>query len=224
MSEHDPNEGFASRWARRKRAAQGEEAERSVEAVEPANALDDPETLARRESNLAEAEAVDLEAIDARTDMSIFGRDGVPDWLRRKAYRALWRSNPVFANLDGLNDYDEDYTRPDRIMTTFKSAYEAGRGYLAHHEAVARRERAKEENAQEQEPTPLASVSTEPTPTVEPEVETSDPAKTVAPSAVVAHDTFVGSDEDRSYADTDEADAEAPQPHVSLRSRLMLDG
>ena len=43
---------------------------------------------------------------------------------------ALWRTNPVLANVDGLVDYGEDYASPDLIMKTFKSAYQIGKGYF----------------------------------------------------------------------------------------------
>jgi hypothetical protein len=36
-------------------------------------------------------------------------REGVPEALRNRALRKLWLSDPVLANLDGLNDYDEDF-------------------------------------------------------------------------------------------------------------------
>ena len=34
----------------------------------------------------------------------------VPDFLKRQAYRVLWRSNPIFNFRDGLDDYDEDFS------------------------------------------------------------------------------------------------------------------
>jgi hypothetical protein len=38
-------------------------------------------------------------------------KQAVPEELRRLALRKLWRSDPVLANVDGLNDYDLDYTK-----------------------------------------------------------------------------------------------------------------
>jgi hypothetical protein len=34
---------------------------------------------------------------------------GVPDGVRNEALRKLWQSDPVFANLDGLVEYGEDF-------------------------------------------------------------------------------------------------------------------
>ena len=50
--------------------------------------------------------------------------------LRRKALRQLWRFDPVFANVDRLNDYDENFADPSRVMATLQSAWQAGRGYV----------------------------------------------------------------------------------------------
>jgi hypothetical protein len=44
--------------------------------------------------------------------------------------RRLWRLNPIFANLDGLNDYDEDYSALGMIAENIKTIYKVGKGYL----------------------------------------------------------------------------------------------
>ena len=48
----------------------------------------------------------DVETLTYDSDFSVFLREGVPERLKQAALRKLWLSNPVFANLDGLNDYD----------------------------------------------------------------------------------------------------------------------
>jgi hypothetical protein len=42
----------------------------------------------------------------------------------------LWRSDPVLANLDGLNDYDEDFRATGVLAEAVRSAYKVGKGYL----------------------------------------------------------------------------------------------
>ncbi len=95
----------------------------------PAVAAESPERPEAAEADRVEtneeaagAETVDLEALardhdlpspetlDAGSDFSQFMRDDVPEILKRAALRRLWASDPVLANLDGLNDYDEDFT------------------------------------------------------------------------------------------------------------------
>ena len=72
-----------------------------------------------------------VEELNAESDYTVFLTDKVPEAIRRAALRKLWTSDPVLANLDGLNNYDEDYnvidtpisalqtaTRPARAMST----------------------------------------------------------------------------------------------------------
>ncbi len=57
-------------------------------------------------------------------------KKNVPEALRRAALRKLWKSDPILANLDGLNDYDEDYNLVDTAITAAQTAYKVGKGYL----------------------------------------------------------------------------------------------
>src|SRR5690554_5346891 len=70
----------------------------------------------------------DPDAIKLGTDITAFMRKEIPELLRRKALRALWRSNPVLAVLDGLNDYDEDYTNAALATKTVNTLYKVGQG------------------------------------------------------------------------------------------------
>ncbi len=124
--------GFLSRWSKRKRLAQEDDdgaTEASVDSEIPISS-DDPEIdeLPELKANREAAEAVDLESLDYESDFSIFMKAGVPELLKRAAMRKLWTSNPLLANVDGLNDYDEDFADPK--FNVFKSAWQAGRGYL----------------------------------------------------------------------------------------------
>jgi hypothetical protein len=52
--------------------------------------------------------------------------------------RRLWRLNPVLAVLDGLNDYDGDYTNAATDAPGVKTSYQVGKGLLRHVEALAK--------------------------------------------------------------------------------------
>ena len=131
------NDGFLSRWSRRKQSA----------AAEP----DDPDTASEdvaanaEEAALADTPADEelsdaeiLEKYDLRDpdelgpgdDFSGFMRAAIPEHLRRRALRTLWRSNPVLANLDGLNDYDGDWTGGSVPAGQLKTAYRVGMGFV----------------------------------------------------------------------------------------------
>ena len=75
-------------------------------------------------------ELPDIASLDKDSDFSVFLRQGVPEELRRRALRVLWRSDPVLANLDGLNDYDEDFTIVHTVADAVRTAYKVGKGYL----------------------------------------------------------------------------------------------
>ena len=125
-------------WARRKAAVAAEErtvqeAEREALAAEERKALEERPD----EEVLAELDLPDPDSMKQGDDFSAFMSDAVPQRLRRRALRQLWRSNPVLANLDNLVDYGEDYTDAALVMENLQSAYQVGKGMLKHLEAMA---------------------------------------------------------------------------------------
>lgn len=201
-----------SRWSRLKREAVEEAPEQAVpEAPPEAPPQTPPQTPPEvLEANRAAAEAVDPAAIDETTDMGLFEREGVPDWLKKRAFAALWRSNPVFANVDGLNDYDEDFADPSLVMTTFKSAWQAGRGYLE--ELVEGEEVAEREAAPAQEPVSLAGAE---------DASEAEPVAAIAPEEDRPGEGAEG-EEVEGEGDGGVA-AETEAPRVPLRARLAFD-
>lgn len=137
MTAEDDN--FISRWSRRKLEAR----ERSSPADEAAKGeteapVSSGEALTREQGkgepeliDASEFEDIDFDKLDYNADYTRFMRKGVPEVIQRRALRALWNSDPVLANLDGLNDYDEDFTDAALAVDALKSAYQAGRGYLS---------------------------------------------------------------------------------------------
>lgn len=77
------------------------------------------------------------ESLDAGADFARFLREGVPEALRRRALRRLWRVNPVLANVDGLVDYGEDFTDASRVPDALATAYRVGRGFLKKDKIIA---------------------------------------------------------------------------------------
>lgn len=133
-------------WSRRKAAVEAEqraetersEAERAAEAREALEARSDEEIL-------AELGLPDPDALEPGQEISGFMARHVPERLRRRALRQLWRLNPVLANLDGLNDYDGDFTNAATDAPGVATAYRVGKGLLKHVEALeAEAERARQ--------------------------------------------------------------------------------
>jgi hypothetical protein len=224
MSEPEDT-NILSRWSRRKLAAREPEAkpvpdqprETQEEEAERLTARD-----AELQTNREAAEAIDLEKFDDTTDFSVFMKEGVPELLRRQAMAVLWRSHPVYANLDGLIDYAEDYGSPDLIMKTFVSGWQSGRGYLKDiivgaapadvAEAaetgapVAAADGDPGDEKTEEDEAVMAASADEQASGTPPDAEAAIPAQTMPDEAAAL-------------------DPEAePAPRVSLRRRLMLDG
>ncbi|GAA0595003.1 DUF3306 domain-containing protein [Caenispirillum bisanense] len=132
--------GFLARWSRLKQDARSQEREPAPEPEPPpeADAEPAPETGAGTEAETpAEPPAPDLPPVDSLTrdsDFTPFLRKEVPAELRRQALRRLWRSDPLLANLDGLNDYEENYAAPSRVGAAVRTAYDALKGYAARDE------------------------------------------------------------------------------------------
>lgn len=127
----DGDDIFA-RWSRRKRLV-AEEAAGINDDKPPPTPLQDAEVAAETDEPalLAKLGLPLPESLKAGDDFSAFMQAGVPAFLRQRALRVLWRSNPVLANLDGLNDYDADFTSPELTKKILSTGYKIGRGFLS---------------------------------------------------------------------------------------------
>lgn len=223
--EHGKAEGFLSRWSRRKREI--EEAEAAVEI-----APDDQELTAdagapdlEAEQNRLAAEAVDIDSLGRGDDFSVFLKRGVPELLRKQALRRLWRTDPVFANLDGLNDYDEDFRNP--AHNAYASLWRAGRGFLSADEqetqqatgGISREVAIEEPAGGEMEPAEEVSEA-------EPESLATDEAAAASPDEKEPPQTMpIEADNAAEPAfepaqSIEQEEVEQPRRRVSLRSRL----
>lgn len=113
-----------SRWSQRKLAARhGDPVEEAVDERKPPDLpVSSPE---------AEVPVLpSIESLDAQSDYTAFLSKNVPEALTRAALRKLWTSDPVFANLDGLNHYDDDYNVIDKAISIAQTGYHPEWGYL----------------------------------------------------------------------------------------------
>lgn len=118
-------------WSRRKaavREAEAAEIERRDAELETAKRVELEEKTDAE--ILEELGLPDPDSLQKDDDFTQFLAKTVPERLRRRALRRLWLSNPVLANLDGLNDYDDDFTDASTAGQVVKTAYEVGRGFL----------------------------------------------------------------------------------------------
>ena len=75
-----------------------------------------------------------VESLVEGSDFTPFLKDGVPEFMKRKALRMLWRASPFFNFRDGLNDYDEDFNIVHRVIDEMVGNYKVGRGHLSEEE------------------------------------------------------------------------------------------
>ena len=125
------DDGFLARWSRRKQAARA--AERAQNAAEgAAEAPTRPaEAHARERPEPAERPALpDPATLDASSDFSVFLGKDVPVETQRAALRRLWRLDPIYSRVDGLDDYCEDFTDRAVLARGLRTAYRVGRGML----------------------------------------------------------------------------------------------
>ena len=137
------NEGFMSRWSRRKQEV---ELESRPEVLEEAAALkvdesselkaEEPEKTAEEieEERLAELNALtdvdmpDVETLDEGSDYSGFMSTNVSESLRKIALQKLFHGK-CYNIRDGLDEYDDDYTKfekldPSTITADMKHMFE----------------------------------------------------------------------------------------------------
>lgn len=102
-------------------------------------------------------ENFDFESLDYESDYKRFMAAGVPEAIRKRALRMLWQSSPILANVDGLNDYDDDFTDAALAVKKLASSWNVGSGYDTLEERLAKTAIEEEEAGDE-----IASKSPEP--------------------------------------------------------------
>ena len=112
---------------------------------EPARPTPEPHAVANTEpeaTNDADEEPrmdatdlPDIDSLDKESDFRVFMRDGVPEQLRNRALRRLWRLDPAFASVDGLLEYDDDFTDAALAVEAVQTVYKIGKGMRKDDEA-----------------------------------------------------------------------------------------
>ena len=131
--------GKTTFWARRRAAVQAE-ADAELRAAQQAEEQIRAEALADKDDVdlLQEMGLPDPADMQKGDDFSAFMVQDVPEHLRRQALRTLWRSNPVLACVDGLNEYDDDYRAAMLLSEPIKTAYQVGKGMTKHLDEMTR--------------------------------------------------------------------------------------
>jgi hypothetical protein len=98
----------------------------------------------------------------------------VPEELKNLALKKLWLSDPVLANVDGLNDYDDDFNVIDKVIEIASDVLDKVSDSAEKLEEVSETEAATTaENAGEE----VAPASAEPSEAIVAEVDEELPAQ-----------------------------------------------
>lgn len=118
-------------WSQRRARVRAEEEAEARRAAEEKQAAETQALEAKSDADvLAELGLPDPDTMTSGDDFAAFMSRAIPERLRRRALRRLWTSNPTLACVDGLNDYDGDFTGTGVEGGVLKTAYKVGRGYL----------------------------------------------------------------------------------------------
>jgi hypothetical protein len=121
--------GFLSRWSDRKLNVE-------PDGTEPLSSESLPEKKSEEEFEgktdeeiLSILELPEPETLKLGDTVEKFMDGRVPERIRLRALRAFWKTNPVLANIDGLDEYCEDYTDAALVVENLQTIYQVGKGY-----------------------------------------------------------------------------------------------
>ncbi|MEX0923200.1 MAG: DUF3306 domain-containing protein [Rhodovibrionaceae bacterium] len=133
--------GFFSRWSQRKRGGAAEpEAEIAAAGDSAVPAETGSEAPSEWSEDQVQQKLGEIEGMKQGDDFKPLLGAGIPSLVKRAALRKLWRSHPAIGFIDGLDDYNEDYTIKPGVVAQVRSAYRAGEGYVYDEEAETERQ------------------------------------------------------------------------------------
>ena len=114
-----------------------DEEEETVPVLSDNEAVLEERELTPEEQKIA-SQLPPIESLTKDSDFTPFMAEKVPELIRKRAMSVLWRSDPVLANLDGLNDYDENYRIIDTLISAAQdTVYRVGKGHKTNEELEA---------------------------------------------------------------------------------------
>ena len=123
------DKGFLSRWSDRKlKGLDDNPSAGEADGAEGAPGEDEFEGKSDDEI-LSILELPDPETLKLGDTVEKFMDGRVPERIRARALRAFWKTNPVLANIDGLDEYCDDYTDAAMVIENLQTIYEVGKGY-----------------------------------------------------------------------------------------------
>lgn len=125
-------------WSRRRASVEAESHADDAAQAEALQAAAAAEIEARPDADLLhDAGLPEPEELGSAEDVRNFLKAELPQRLKTRALRQLWRLNPALANLDGLVDYGEDFTDSATVVENLQTVYQVGKGMFVKLEEMA---------------------------------------------------------------------------------------
>jgi hypothetical protein len=121
--------GFLSRWSDRKLNVEPDGTESTSSESLPEKKSEEEFEGKTDEEILSILGLPEPETLKLGDTVEKFMDGRVPERIRLRALRAFWKTNPVLANIDGLDEYCEDYTDAALVVENLQTIYQVGKGY-----------------------------------------------------------------------------------------------
>ena len=123
------DKGFFSRWSDRKLRPESDDADAAPPTSDEAKPVEDEFEGKSDEEILSILELPEPNTLKLGDTVEKFMDNRVPERIRARALRAFWKTNPLLANIDGLDEYCDDYTDAAMVVENLQTIYQVGKGY-----------------------------------------------------------------------------------------------
>ena len=140
--------GFLSRWSERKLQPESDNTDVALPSADEGKPTEDEFEGKSDEEILSILELPEPDTLKLGDTVEKFMDGRVPERIRARALRAFWKTNPLLANIDGLDEYCDDYTDAATVVENLQTIYQVGKGYAT--QALDALENLAEDDAQDE--------------------------------------------------------------------------
>lgn len=142
------DKGFLSRWSERKLKPESDNTDVALPSADEGKPTEDEFEGKSDEEILSILELPEPDTLKLGDTVEKFMDGRVPERIRARALRAFWKTNPLLANIDGLDEYCDDYTDAATVVENLQTIYQVGKGYAT--QALDALENLAEDDAQDE--------------------------------------------------------------------------
>ena len=142
------DKGFLSRWSERKLKPESDNTDVALPSSDEGKPTEDEFEGKSDEEILSILELPEPDTLKLGDTVEKFMDGRVPERIRARALRAFWKTNPLLANIDGLDEYCDDYTDAAMVVENLQTIYQVGKGYAS--QALDALENLAEDDAQDE--------------------------------------------------------------------------